>query len=98
MAKHNLVQDITLATGIIQTDVELVLNAAIEIIRDRVSEGKEIHLNGFGVFKTRERAAKVARNLKGKLNGKRKNPEPIHLPAKVVPHFRPSKTFLKSKS
>jgi integration host factor subunit beta len=93
MAKHNLVKDITAATGIIQTDVELVLNATIELIRERVSQGKEVHLNGFGIFKTRIRPPKIARNLKGKGN-KRKNPEPIHLPAKRVPHFKPSKKFL----
>lgn len=95
MAKHNLVGDISKATGIIQGDVELVLNAAIELIRERVSQGKEVHLNGFGVFKTRIRPPKIARNLQGKGN-KRKNPEPIYLPAKRVAHFRPSKKFLKS--
>lgn len=96
MAKHNLVHDISRATGIIQSDVELVLKAAIEIIRERVSEGKEVKLNGFGVFKTKRRAPIVARNLKGKIAGKRKNPEPIHLPARTVPHFKASKSFLKS--
>jgi nucleoid DNA-binding protein len=59
-----------------------------------VKHGAEVCLHDFGTFKTKNRAAKVARNLKGKVNGKRKNPEPIHLPAATIPHFKPSKAFL----
>lgn len=96
MARHDLVRDITLATGIIQSDVELVLAKAIELIRIRVTEGKEVHLNEFGVFKQKLRGRKVARNLGGRKAGKRKNPEPIILPETLVPHFKPSKKFLKA--
>jgi len=72
-----------------------VLSAAIDLIRIRVTEGKEVHLKEFGVFKKKHRPAKIARNLKGKVNGRRKNPEPMILPATNVPHFKPSKKFLK---
>lgn len=95
MAKHNLVQDVSKQTGIIQADVELVLNATIELIRKRVREGKEVRLEGFGIFQQRTRPPKIARNLKGKGN-KRKNPEPIYLPAKKVAHFKPSKKFIEA--
>lgn len=95
MAKDSLVENIARNTGIIQSDVALVLTEAIDQIRNLVIEGKEVRLHGFGVFKTRRRAAKVARNLKGRINGKRKKPEPMLLPAKTVAHFKPSKNFLK---
>lgn len=96
MIKDDLIEHIAKETGIIQTDVELILTKAIAIIRQRVGQGKEVHLRGFGVFKSRLRPRKIARNLKGPINGKRKNPEPLILPAAIVPHFKPSKKFLKA--
>lgn len=79
-----------------QADVELVLSIALNTIRKKVGEGKEVRLKTFGVFKTRTRPEKIARNLKGKVNGRKKNPEPMRLPACTVPHFKPSKQFLKA--
>lgn len=96
MAKSDLIEAISKETGILQADVELVLKHALTAIRKRVSEGKEVRLKEFGVFKARRRPKKIARNLKGKVNGKRKNPEPIILPETTIPHFKPSKQFLKA--
>jgi DNA-binding protein HU-beta len=96
MRKSDLIETISQETGIIQSDVELVLLQALKTIRKKVSEGKEVRIKEFGVFKTRTRKPKIARNLKGKVNGRRKNPEPLLLPACTVPHFKPSKQFLKA--
>lgn len=96
MLRLDLVKEISLAAGIIQEDVEKILIHTIDIIRTRVTAGHEVHLREFGVFKTRQRPAKIARNLKGRINGKRKNPEPLLLPAKTVAHFKLSKKFLKA--
>lgn len=95
MHKDELIEQISRDTGIIQSDVDAILSRAISLIRQLVSEGKEVRLNEFGVFTKRTRAAKIARNLKGPVNGKRKKPEPLLLPACQVPHFKPSKKFLK---
>lgn len=94
MQRQLLIKQISVATGIIQEDVKAMLTATLEIIRENVKEGTEVCLHDFGTFKTKIRGAKVARNLKGRVNGKKKNPEPIHLPATTIPHFKPSKTFL----
>ena len=94
MRKSDLIGQISKETGIIQSDVELVLQKAIETIRKLVSEGKEVRIQEFGVFKTRRRPEKIARNLKGTVNGRNKNPEPMLLPACTIPHFKPSKQFL----
>jgi DNA-binding protein HU-beta len=96
MRKADLIEAISKETGIIQRDVELVLAKALDTIRQKVSEGNTVRLKDFGVFKTRRRPKKIARNLKGKVNGRKKNPEPILLPACDVPHFKPSKQFLKA--
>jgi nucleoid DNA-binding protein len=95
MAKDDLIHDIAISTGITQSDVELILTSALELIRERVTAGKEVRFKSFGVFKTRRRPPKIARNLKGKGN-KRKKPEPMLLPAATVPHFKASKKFLKA--
>jgi nucleoid DNA-binding protein len=96
MRKSELIEAISKQTGIIQADVELVLLQAFGTIRKKVSEGKEVRIKEFGVFKTRRRPQKIGRNLKGKAKGKRKNPEPILIPECTVPHFKPSKQFLKA--
>jgi nucleoid DNA-binding protein len=96
MRKSELIEAISRDTGIIQSDVDLVLQQALVTVRRRLIEGKEVRLKEFGVFKTRQRPKKIARNLKGKENGKRKNPEPLVLPACTIPHFKPSKQFLKA--
>lgn len=94
MQKQSLVKEISVATGLIQDDVRAMLTATLHIIRASVKDGVDVSLHDFGTFKTKNRAARIARNLKGKENGKRKHPEPIYLPAVTKPHFKPSKTFL----
>jgi nucleoid DNA-binding protein len=95
MRKSELVEIVSKKTGIIQSDVDLVIEQALNTIRLRLIDGKEVRLREFGVFKTRRRPEKIARNLKGKENGKRKNPGPLVLPECTVAQFKPSKQFLK---
>jgi DNA-binding protein HU-beta len=94
MRKAQLIDQISKQTGIVQSDVSLVLHKAIETIRFQVSAGRQVRIQQFGVFKTRKRPAKIARNLKGPVNGKNKNPEPLILEECIVPVFKPSKQFL----
>jgi nucleoid DNA-binding protein len=96
MRKSDLIELISKQTGIIQSDVELVVAHAFRNIREKVKEGKEVRIKEFGVFKTRRRRQKIGRNLGGKVKGKRKNPDPILIPECTVPHFKPSKQFLKA--
>lgn len=96
MAREDLIRKVAYRTEFLQEDVALILRETIDVIRELVSDGKEVRLDNFGVFKTRRRPQKIARNLKGKINGKRKKPEPIVLPATDVPHFKISKKFMKA--
>ncbi len=96
LIKNDIVLLISRDTGILQCDVELILNKAIAIIRQRVGEGKEVKLKEFGIFKTRIRAAKIGRNLQGPVRGKRKHPEALIIPAMTVPVFKASKKFLQA--
>ena len=92
MKKTDLIERISLKTGIVQKDVELVVAAAWEVIRASIQEEDQIRINGFGTFRSRIRPSMVARNLKGKGT---KNPEPMILPPCKVAQFKPCKNFFK---
>jgi len=94
MRKYDLIAGISKETGIIQADVEAVINTALQLIRGAVSEGHTVRINSFGVFGSRLRPAKIARNLQG---GK-PHPEPLYLPPCTIATFKPSKTFFHGSS
>jgi len=50
------------ATGLPKTDAKQVLDAAFDIIRGTMSNGDEVSIAGFGKFKVKENAARIARN------------------------------------
>lgn len=64
-------------------DIALIVNLFLKEISSMLAEGKRIEIRGFGVFKTKKRNAKIARNPR---TGKE-----IHIPARLVPVFKPSK-------
>ena len=96
MNKADLIKSVSKETGIIQSDVQLVVDRVLSLIRESVQTGNEIRLNDFGTFKTKMKGPKIARNLKGRINGHMRGHEPIYVPARTVVHFKPSKTFIIS--
>jgi nucleoid DNA-binding protein len=94
MRKYDLVTIVSKKTGIIQVDVDTVINTAFQLIRRSVGEGQIVRIKSFGVFAPRTRPAKIARNLQG---GKR-NPEPLYLPPCTIAAFKPSKNFFHGSS
>jgi integration host factor subunit beta len=64
-------------------DVELSVNAILGHITNALSNNTRIEIRGFGVFAIRHRPPRVGRNPK--------TGEPVSLPAKFVPHFKPGK-------
>lgn len=57
----------------------------LETIVDKVRSGETVTLTGFGVFESRARAARVARNPR--------TGETVEVPATTVPAFRPGTGF-----
>jgi integration host factor subunit beta len=55
----------------------------IDAVSRALSEGRHIEIRGFGTFKVRERRARRARNPR--------SGSEVHVPAKLVPVFKPSK-------
>ncbi|MEM6998330.1 MAG: integration host factor subunit beta [Pseudomonadota bacterium] len=64
-------------------DVELAVKTILEHMSSTLSNGERIEIRGFGSFSLHYRPPRVGRNPK--------SGEPVSLPAKHVPHFKPGK-------
>ena len=64
-------------------DVDFAVRAILEYMTDELSNRKRIEIRGFGSFSIHYRPPRAGRNPK--------TGEPISLPAKHVPHFKPGK-------
>lgn len=64
-------------------DVELAVKTILEHMANALSNGERIEIRGFGSFSLHYRPPRVGRNPK--------SGEPVSLPAKYVPHFKPGK-------
>jgi DNA-binding protein HU-beta len=72
-------------TGVNQDVVDKVINQTMDETKKALASGKSIYLRGFGTWMAKERKAKVARDI---TRGTK-----IHVPAKKIPYFKPSKEF-----
>lgn len=64
-------------------DVEKVVNVILEEIGGALARGDRVELRGFGAFSVRRRDARKGRNPR--------TGEPVKVPAKAVPFFKPGK-------
>ena len=70
-------------TQLAYRDVELAVKTILEHMANTLSDGERIEIRGFGSFALHYRPPRVGRNPK--------SGEPVSLPAKYVPHFKPGK-------
>jgi integration host factor subunit beta len=64
-------------------DVELSIKHILDLMSNSLSNGRRIEIRGFGSFSLHYRAPRIGRNPK--------TGEPVSLPGKYVPHFKPGK-------
>lgn len=83
--KADIVEEIEKQIGprVTKKDISMVVNIFLKEISRKLAEGRRIEIRGFGVFKTKKRNAKIARNPR---TGRE-----INIPARLVPVFKPSK-------
>ena len=85
LTKAHVVADVTEALSIKVKEAQ----AIVEVIFDRMvralREGDKVEIRGFGVFRTRQRAARVGRNPRTGVK--------VAVPAKRIPYFKPSKAL-----
>lgn len=83
MTKAELVEDVARAAELTKKDAERLVEIVFESIIDTLNSGEKIELRGFGSFRVRERGARRGRNPK--------TGDPVNIPAKRVPYFKPGK-------
>ncbi len=88
MTKADIVEHIAERTGLTKTDTALVVEGMIETLKDALISGETVEIRGFGTFKIKQRAARRARNPR--------TGEPVDIPAKYVPTFKPSRELKNS--
>lgn len=64
-------------------DVELAVKTLLEHMSEVLSSGDRIEIRGFGSFSLHHRPPRIGRNPK--------TGDPVALPGKYVPHFKPGK-------
>ena len=85
MTKADIVNEISKGTGVEKAQVQQIVEAFMESIKDSLTSNKNVYLRGFGSFIVKRRAEKVARNIS-------KNTT-ITIPAHNIPSFKPAKSF-----
>ncbi len=88
MYKEELIQKISKETRLSQRIVSDVLKETLKGITTALSEGKPVHLLGFGVFEARHRSEGKVRNIK--------TGETITYPARFQPVFRAGEHLKKA--
>lgn len=87
MTKADLVEEVheAIGPGVTKKDCAAVVDAFLNAIKRAIADGENIEIRGFGTFKVRERRTRMARNPR--------TGEPVKVPARAVPVFKPSRLF-----
>ena len=88
MTKRDLIVRIADETGLIQQDVQAVLQKSLDYIIDALAEGESVEFRNFGVFEIRTRKERIGRNPN----------QPDHvvtIPERKVVKFKPGKIMRK---
>jgi integration host factor subunit beta len=83
MTKAELVEEVARAAELNKRDAEVIVETVFDSIIATLHRGEKVELRGFGSFRTRERGPRRGRNPK--------TGEPVDVPAKRVPYFKPGK-------
>lgn len=85
MTKADIVSEIAKKTGVEKVQIQKIVEAFMEEVKESLAQNENVYLRGFGSFIIKQRAEKVARNIS-------KNTT-ITIPAHNIPAFKPAKTF-----
>lgn len=86
MNKAQLIESVAIRAGVSKKEAEDVLDALEQLTIERLQNGKELTLTGFGTFSARVRSARMGVNPQ-------KPSERIEIPEVVVPKFKAGKTL-----
>lgn len=85
MTKADLVEQVAdaIGPGITKKDCALVVEGFLNAVKQALAQRQHIEIRGFGTFKIRRRKSRMARNPR--------TGDPVRVPARAVPVFKPSK-------
>jgi len=86
MTKADIVNEISLKTGIEKIAVQATVEAFMNEVKGAMASGKNVYLRGFGSFIVKKRAEKTGRNISRNTT--------LIIPAHNIPAFKPAKTFV----
>ncbi|HHM23783.1 MAG TPA: integration host factor subunit beta [Bacteroidetes bacterium] len=87
MNKADLVDIISEGTGLTKVETAAVIDAFLATVAYALSKGERVELRRFGTFSLKDRKPKVGRNPKTGVT--------VPIPARKVPHFKPSPELKK---
>ncbi|MFQ5607218.1 MAG: HU family DNA-binding protein [Candidatus Zixiibacteriota bacterium] len=85
MTKADLVEKVAERTGLMRTDVSVVVDSFLDTVKKTLEGGHNIEIRGFGTFKIKLRKSRKARNPR--------TGEVVPVPDRKVPVFKPSNEF-----
>ncbi len=88
MNKNELVAAVADRCGLSKADVSRAVDATLETIMEALKKKDDVRLVGFGTYTVSERSASEGRNPR--------TGEPIKIPARKQPKFRPGKQFTQA--
>ncbi len=87
MTKAEVIAEIANQTGMDKGDVTATVEAFFKVVKNKMADGENIYVRGFGSFVNKKRAAKIGRNIS-------KNTA-LEIKEHYVPSFKPSKSFVE---
>jgi|YelNatPaOPRAMG01_1025707.scaffolds.fasta_scaffold34517_2 nucleoid DNA-binding protein len=87
MTKAELISIVAKEIGLSKTETVVVVDKVIEAIKEALARGETIEIRRFGSFRLKRRKSRVARNPR--------TGEPVPIPDRYVPFFKPSNEFKK---
>ena len=85
MNKKELVDIVAVKTGFSKKDVSIVTDSLFEAVKEALAAGDKVAVSGFGTYMVKLRKARMARNPQ--------TGDPIEVPEKNAPVFKPSKAL-----
>ena len=87
MTKADLVVRVheAIGPGVTKKDCAVLVDGFLNAIKQAMVEGEHIDIGGCGTFKVRDRRPRLGRNPR--------TGEPVRVPARAVPVFKPARLF-----
>ncbi|MGB9561695.1 MAG: HU family DNA-binding protein [bacterium] len=87
MTKAELVSIVAKEIGLSKTETAVVVDRLIEAIKEALMRGETVEIRRFGSFRLKKRKNRLARNPR--------TGEPVPIPDRFIPFFKPSNDFKK---